>query len=311
MNEHHACQHRDLHGSAPPELRDPVCGMTVRPDSPHVARHQNREYRFCSARCREKFAADPAGYLEPREAALAAAPPGATYTCPMHPEIIRDRPGSCPLCGMALEPVMPALDEGENPELVDFRRRFLWTLPLSLLVFVLAMFGDAAGLLTPAARSRRQQACRVAEHGKDEDQQRQGQCPQEAATEVDELRVLALVEGRHHGLQCHAAQRAAAGPVADDLGMHGAGIGGARRRGRKRGFARLEIAGGVGRELFAATGRAKAVLPVLVPRNMRRIRADRHAAYGIAQFWRCRSMEVTMLTGVVFIHVPVLLDNVG
>jgi Cu+-exporting ATPase len=77
--------------------------MTVRPDSPHVARHQNREYRFCSARCREKFAADPAGYLEPREAALAAAPPGATYTCPMHPEIIRDRPGSCPLCGMALD----------------------------------------------------------------------------------------------------------------------------------------------------------------------------------------------------------------
>jgi Cu+-exporting ATPase len=90
VNEHHACQHRDLHGSAPPELRDPVCGMTVRPDSPHVARHQNREYRFCSARCREKFAADPAGYLEPREAALAAAPPGAIYTCPMHPEIIRE-----------------------------------------------------------------------------------------------------------------------------------------------------------------------------------------------------------------------------
>ncbi len=114
---------------------------------------QNREYRFCSARCREKFAADPAAYLGPRDAAPAAAPPGATYTCPMHPEIIRDQPGSCPLCGMALEPVMPALDEGENPELVDFRRRFLWTLPLSLLVFVLAMFGDAAGLLTPAARS--------------------------------------------------------------------------------------------------------------------------------------------------------------
>ncbi len=153
VNEHHACHHRDPHGSAPGELRDPVCGMTVRPDAPHVARHENREYRFCSARCREKFAADPAAYLGPRDAAPAAAPPGATYTCPMHPEIIRDQPGSCPLCGMALEPVMPALDEGENPELVDFRRRFLWTLPLSLLVFVLAMFGDAAGVLTPAARS--------------------------------------------------------------------------------------------------------------------------------------------------------------
>ncbi|MBP9035169.1 MAG: heavy metal translocating P-type ATPase, partial [Pseudomonadales bacterium] len=153
VNEHHACHHCDPHGLAPGELRDPVCGMTVRPDSPHVARHQNREYRFCSARCRERFVADPAAYLGPRDAAPAAAPPGATYTCPMHPEIIRDQPGSCPLCGMALEPVMPALDEGENPELVDFRRRFLWTLPLSLLVFVLAMFGDAAGVLPPAARS--------------------------------------------------------------------------------------------------------------------------------------------------------------
>jgi P-type Cu+ transporter len=169
VNEHDACHHREPRASAasqgeqasrrdpatsaPPELRDPVCGMTVRPDSPHVARHENREYRFCSARCREKFTADPAGYLGPRDATPAPAPPGATYTCPMHPEIIRDQPGSCPLCGMALEPVMPALDEGENPELVDFRRRFLWTLPLSLLVFVLAMFGDAAGVPTPAARS--------------------------------------------------------------------------------------------------------------------------------------------------------------
>jgi Cu+-exporting ATPase len=169
VKEHHTCHHRDLHASAPshgehasrhdpatlapPQLRDPVCGMTVRPDSPHVARHGNREYRFCSAGCRAKFTADPASHLEPRDATPAAAPPGATYTCPMHPEVIRDQPGSCPLCGMALEPVMPALDEGENPELVDFRRRFLWTLPLSLLVFVLAMFGDAAGVLTPAARS--------------------------------------------------------------------------------------------------------------------------------------------------------------
>jgi Cu+-exporting ATPase len=67
-----------------------------------------------------------------------------TYTCPMHPEIRQDHPGNCPKCGMALEPVMPALDEGENPELVDFRRRFWWTLPLTIVVTVLAMFGHAS-----------------------------------------------------------------------------------------------------------------------------------------------------------------------
>ena len=59
-------------------------------------------------------------------------PPGTTYTCPMHPEIVRDAPGNCPICGMALEPMMPSLDDDENPELTDFRRRFWWTLPLSL-----------------------------------------------------------------------------------------------------------------------------------------------------------------------------------
>ena len=148
----HASAHCS-HGDAAATFIDPVCGMTVKPDSPHHAVHAGREYRFCCAGCRGKFVADPARWLEPRDPEPATALPGATYTCPMHPEIIRDHPSSCPLCGMALEPVMPALDEGENPELVDFRRRFLWTLPLSLLVFVLAMFGDVAGLPAPAARS--------------------------------------------------------------------------------------------------------------------------------------------------------------
>ena len=66
---------------------------------------------------------------------------GAVYTCPMHPEVRQDHPGACPKCGMALEPEMPTLDEGENPELVDFRRRFIWTLPLTVIVTVLAMAG--------------------------------------------------------------------------------------------------------------------------------------------------------------------------
>jgi P-type Cu+ transporter len=73
--------------------------------------------------------------------ALSNEPPGTRYTCPMHPEVVRDVPGTCPLCGMALEPMMPSLDDEENPELVDFRRRFWWTLPLSLLVLALGMWG--------------------------------------------------------------------------------------------------------------------------------------------------------------------------
>ncbi|MGK9797824.1 heavy metal-binding domain-containing protein, partial [Salmonella enterica subsp. enterica] len=66
-------------------------------------------------------------------------PPGTIYTCPMHPEIRQDHPGNCPKCGMALEPLLPDLDETENPELVDFRHRFWWTLPLTVVTTVLAM----------------------------------------------------------------------------------------------------------------------------------------------------------------------------
>jgi Cu+-exporting ATPase len=135
-------------------LIDPVCGMTVKPDSPHQATHDGVDYRFCSAGCRTKFAADPAKHLAP--AAFqheAGVPAGTQFTCPMHPEIVRDAPGNCPICGMALEPVMPTLDDGENPELTDFRRRFWWTLPLSLLVLGLAMLGHRTTLLSTNART--------------------------------------------------------------------------------------------------------------------------------------------------------------
>ncbi len=132
---------------------DPVCGMTAKADSPHHASHDGLEYRFCSAGCRTKFAADPARYLTPVSARPEALPAGTTYTCPMHPEIVRDAPGNCPICGMALEPVMPSLDDGENPELTDFRRRFWWTLPLSILVLVVAMFGHRLGGVSPAVRT--------------------------------------------------------------------------------------------------------------------------------------------------------------
>ncbi|MBX9609581.1 MAG: heavy metal translocating P-type ATPase, partial [Gammaproteobacteria bacterium] len=129
--------------------KDPVCGMTVKPDSPHVFEHAGVTHRFCSAGCRTKFAAEPARYLGPRPAP-APVVPGAIYTCPMHPEIRQDGPGECPLCGMALEAEMPTLDEGENPELTDFRRRFWWTLPFSLTVTLLAMAGHALPSLSHA-----------------------------------------------------------------------------------------------------------------------------------------------------------------
>lgn len=78
---------------------------------------------------------------------------GTVYTCPMHPEIRQDHPGQCPKCGMTLEPILPSVDEGENPELIDFRRRFWWTLPLTVVVFVLAMFGHRLKLMDAGTES--------------------------------------------------------------------------------------------------------------------------------------------------------------
>jgi P-type Cu+ transporter len=134
-----------------PVLKDPVCGMTVTSASPHRLAHEGRTVYFCSAGCKAKFAASPAKYVgasDSREGAIAsdaAVSPAdgvaTIYTCPMHPEIRQDHPGACPKCGMALEPEMPSLDEGENPELRDFKQRFFWTLPLTIAVTVLAMAG--------------------------------------------------------------------------------------------------------------------------------------------------------------------------
>jgi len=129
--------------SASGTLVDPVCGMAVDPRrTPHHAVHDGRDWHFCSARCRERFLADPQRFPDPA-ATAAQAPPvaGALYTCPMHPEIVRDAPGICPICGMALEPMLPTLDDGGNPELADFRRRFYWSLPLTAATMALAMGG--------------------------------------------------------------------------------------------------------------------------------------------------------------------------
>ncbi len=103
---------------------DPVCGMTVdSATSRHRFEHANNSFYFCSAGCREKFVADPEAYLAPKE--RPSATPGAVYTCPMHPEVRQTGPGSCPICGMALEPLTVTAEPEVNPELVNMTRR-LW-----------------------------------------------------------------------------------------------------------------------------------------------------------------------------------------
>lgn len=131
------------HGGGAPAgntVKDLVCGMDVNPDTTaHHARHAGSDYHFCSDGCRRKFIAAPQRYLDPASHIAEPAPAGTLYTCPMDPEIVQEGPGTCPICGMALEPMMPSLDEGENPELTDFRRRFWWSLPLSIATMALAM----------------------------------------------------------------------------------------------------------------------------------------------------------------------------
>ncbi|GAC1407464.1 MAG: heavy metal translocating P-type ATPase [Burkholderiaceae bacterium] len=119
---------------------DPVCGKKVRALREKTEEYEGTDYHFCSAGCVAKFKGDPQKYLNSRQRDAAPVAAGTIFTCPMHPEIRQPIPGNCPKCGMALEPEMPSLDDTENPELVDFKRRFWWTLPLSVIVFVLAMF---------------------------------------------------------------------------------------------------------------------------------------------------------------------------
>ena len=129
------------------EAKDPVCGMTVDPaTTPHRHTHHGQTYFFCSAGCRTKFAAEPAKYLDAsaRESA-APAPAGTIYTCPMHPEIRQEGPGACPICGMALEPEMPAADAGPNVELIDMTRRFWIGVMLTAPVVALEMGGHLFG----------------------------------------------------------------------------------------------------------------------------------------------------------------------
>jgi Cu+-exporting ATPase len=160
MSNSHACHanHKSPvieKGATIASLRDPVCGMTVSPDSAHSSHHQGRDVFFCSAGCKSKFDAEPDKYLQIGTTAgschhkhgpsghsaghATSAPTGSKWTCPMHPEIIQDGPGSCPICGMALEPMMPTAGAGPNPELADMSKRFWIGAALALPVLVLEM----------------------------------------------------------------------------------------------------------------------------------------------------------------------------
>jgi Cu+-exporting ATPase len=127
--------------------KDPVCGMTVDPTTAkHSAEFAGKTYYFCCAGCREKFVAEPRRYLGEAPAEAAPAPAGTIYTCPMHPEIRQVGPGSCPICGMALEPETPAAETEPNSELVDMTRRFWFAVALAIPVAALDMVAPVTGL---------------------------------------------------------------------------------------------------------------------------------------------------------------------
>src|SRR6185436_6674672 len=133
---------------------DPVCGMMVDPATAAGSHeHRGTTYWFCSRSCLERFREDPDRYL-----GRAAAPPAPTadsilYTCPMHPEVIAHGPGSCPKCGMALEPVMPVIGEEESSELADMTRRFRISAALTLPIFLGSMV-EMAGVRLPGGQGR-------------------------------------------------------------------------------------------------------------------------------------------------------------
>jgi Cu+-exporting ATPase len=166
---HHGHGHCHHEPAAPATAKDPVCGMTVKPTTQHRVTHGDREVLFCSAGCKTRFVADPEKYAKPgpqptaaprlpepaRVAPVGAAPAGGhvEYTCPMHPEVVSDAPGSCPLCGMALEPRVPTLDAGPDPELRDMTRRFRFAAAFTLPLFVIAM-GEMIGLTVVTGGAR-------------------------------------------------------------------------------------------------------------------------------------------------------------
>ena len=139
---HNCCAGKHREPQGPTTAKDPVCGMMVDPGATaHHASHGDQEFHFCSAGCRAKFVAEPERYLSSGGDTPTAAEPGTIWTCPMHPEIRKDRAGPCPICGMALEPELITAESGPSPELVDMSRRFWIALALTVPIFLLEMGG--------------------------------------------------------------------------------------------------------------------------------------------------------------------------
>jgi len=140
----HESQQRSV--STPPTvMKDPVCGMMVPTDAPLRTTFEGETYVFCNPRCRDRFTADPGKYVhkaptaEPRTTPPTMPAARTEWTCPMHPQIVRDQPGSCPICGMALEPRSVSLEQEENPELRAMTRRFWVGVALSVPLMLIAM----------------------------------------------------------------------------------------------------------------------------------------------------------------------------
>src|SRR3546814_14986018 len=140
--------HHANHAQGEATAIDPVCGMSVTIEGAmHTAGHDGATHYFCSARCKDKFVADPEHYLSGAHLdQVDDVPEGTIYTCPMHPEIRQVGPGSCPICGMAPEPETVRLEDGPDPELVDITRRFWIGAPLTLPFFVHALCDFVLGI---------------------------------------------------------------------------------------------------------------------------------------------------------------------
>lgn len=155
---HHSHSHgspkaNEQSGTSPLLTVDPVCGMTVDPATATItARHEHKTFYFCSEKCRSKFVADPLKFIDPATGPTSSRQPSATeggviYTCPMHPEVRQLGPGFCPICGMALEPLVATESEGPSAEYRDMWRRFWIGLVLALPVLALEMGGHLTGLM--------------------------------------------------------------------------------------------------------------------------------------------------------------------
>lgn len=134
-------QHSQSHNHRDKSVKDPVCGMMIDPATAKGGNceHNGEKFYFCNPKCKDKFQADPTKYISPKVEPPKEVDTKVIHTCPMHPEIRQMGPGSCPICGMALEPEEISLEEKENPELIDFTKRLKVSIPLTIPLLLLAM----------------------------------------------------------------------------------------------------------------------------------------------------------------------------